>query len=162
MGRSIGRIAAALILLGTCAWAQRPGQPEGAHIRAALGDAPVRSLGVSRGNIAAWLNLQDGAWLEIQAYEFLDDHTDATLFVSVPNPRVGGRWRLGRSRDGAWARYTVHDITADRVISYGTDPQHAGTVVLRRFDEKNQTIEGTFAFVGAAGPETLIVRAGSF
>jgi len=48
------------------------------------------------------------------------------------------------------------------VISYGTDPQHGGMVVLRRFDEKNQTIEGTFAFVGAAGPETLRVREGNF
>jgi len=91
MTRLIRSIATAVILLGACAWVQTPGQPEGAHIRAAIGDAAVRSLGVSRGSIAAWLNLEDGAWLEIQAYEVLDNDTDATLFISVPNPRVNGR-----------------------------------------------------------------------
>jgi hypothetical protein len=151
------------LLLLTCAAGERTwDQPAGAHIRAALGTQPVRNLGASSGHISAWLDRQDGTWLEIQAYEFLDEDTDATLFLAVPNPRAGKRWTLGRSADGAWTRYTIHDITPDHVVSYGSVRDHSGSLVLGRFDEKKRIVEGTFEFVGAAGAETLRVSRGSF
>jgi len=155
-------IIAGLLLLLCSAAGPRYVQPEGAQIRAALGAKAVRSLGATRGHISAWLDHQDGTWLEIQAYEFLDDDTDATLYLSVPNPQEGKRWKLGRSADGAWTRYTIHDIVPDHVVSYATDSQHAGSLILQRFDEKSRIIEGTFAFLGAAGAETLRVSRGSF
>ena len=166
MGRIAWTVVAGVLLVISCSFAgPRYEQPVGAHIRAAFGAKASRNLGVSRGHIQASLDhqdLRDGVWLHIQAYEFLDEDTDATLSLSIRNPRAGGRWKLGHSEDGATAIYAIHDITPDHTVPYWSDLKHPGTILLRRFDEKNRIIEGTFEFTGTAGAESLRVSQGSF
>lgn len=146
------------------------------HIRAALGDQPERGFGDGRGHRMAVLDRTDGS-LGIQGYKFLDHHTDETLYLSIPHPRKGGRWQLGRPGRGAWAIYAAHEITPDRTTSYGTDETHGGTIVVTRFDPRGGIVEGTFEFEGrrrvmkgtpgvedslSPGPPTMRVHSGSF
>lgn len=107
--------AASLVLLlgGACTPDLIENRLPDTHIRAALGDQPVRGFGDGRGHRMAVLDRTDGN-LAVQGYKCLDDHTDETLYLSIPHPRAGGQWQLGRPGRGAWAIYAAHEITPDR------------------------------------------------
>lgn len=135
------------------------------HISASVRAQPVSNFP----RPLASLELVDG-YLDIQGFHLIGPQTEELLFLSIPSPHAGGRWRLRSSGRGAWAAYFVRETPTDAIESYHTDENHGGMVVVTHFDTTRRIVEGTFEFDGVLarrrGPrrnsDTLRVRGGSF